>query len=106
MLWQEDHAWPLHRMSDEEVIDRTAELLVSGRFHVHSQPWQAVSRQCFVKGEKLVAFPISERKPGPQAAPSSGPASDPPTFPPDIDGDAQAEALVAAASSGKPFCPE
>lgn len=48
-------------------------------------------------------FPLSDRA---TRATSSQvqPAPEPSTFPPNLDGAAQAAALAAAASSGKPFC--
>jgi len=107
LLQQEGVAWQPSAMSDEEVIDHTAELLISGRLHVHAPRAPAVSVYGFAPSEppKFVPFPLSDRTPSPQAA-SSQPLSDPPTFPPDIDGAAQADALAAAAAGGQPFCPE
>jgi hypothetical protein len=106
LLWEESSAWPLSRMSDEEIIDRIAELLVSGRLHVHVQPAHPVSGGGSSASEPEAPFPLSERQPRTQAVASSAPVSDPPTFPSDLDGGAQAATLVAAAASGKPFCPE
>jgi hypothetical protein len=106
LLWQESSGWPLSRMSDEEIIDQIAELLVSGRLHVHVQPARRVSAASSAVSEPVVPFPLSERKPRPQAVAYSAPVSDPPTFPSDLDGAAQASALVAAAASGQPFCPQ
>ncbi len=108
LLQQEGVAWQPSAMSDEEVIDHTAELLISGRLHVHALRAPAVSVYGFASSEppKSVPFPLSDRRPRPQAGASNAPASDPPTFPPDIDGAAQANALAAAAAGGQPFCPE
>jgi hypothetical protein len=106
LLWQESSAWPLSRMSDEEIVDRVADLLVSGRIHVHVQPVNPVSAGGSAPSEPEAPFPLSERQPRSQAVASSPPVSDPPTFPADLDGGAQAAALVAAAASGQPFCPE
>jgi len=108
LLQQEGVAWQPSAMSDEEVIDHTAELLISGRLHVHAPRAPAVSVYGFAPSEppKFVPFPLTDRRPRPQAGASNAPASDPPTFPSDIDGAAQANALAAAAAGGQPFCPE
>lgn len=100
------------KLSDSEVIDRLAQLLGSGSFHVHATPAYLV----FGSGGKAsssasspareIPFPLAERQPRPPSSSSSPPAQDPPTFGPDTDADAQAATLTAAAAEGKPFCPE
>jgi hypothetical protein len=92
-------------MSDDAIMDHVAELLVSGRLHIH-----ALFEQEPPGGTSSVAidappapFPLSQRKAPPIA--DRPPISDPPTFS-DIDGAAQAATLVAAAAAGAPFCPE
>jgi hypothetical protein len=107
LLWEEGSGWPLSRMSDEEIMNRIADLLVSGRLHIHVPPARPVSAGGSAASEPEAPFPLSERQPPrTQAVASSAPVSDPPTFPSDLDGSAQAAALVAAAASGQPFCPE
>lgn len=107
LLRQENVAWPLSAMSDDEVIDQTAEMLISGRLHVHAQRALAASVDGFAPSEppRYVPFPLSERKPRPAMA-YNAPLSDPATFSSDTDGAAQASALTAAAAGGQPFCPE
>jgi len=79
LLSQEGPASRVSRMSDETVIDQIAHLLVSGRLHVHAQPWcglpgssgqsastasssAAASAAASAKdAEKLAPFPLSER---------------------------------------------
>ena len=53
--------------------------------------------------ETAPLFPLADRQ---QRVSDSQPQStaDPSTFPPNLDGAAQANALAAAAASGKPFC--
>jgi hypothetical protein len=75
----------LYQTSDEEVIDRIADLLISGRLHVHPSPARASpggTSQGSTAGssgqaDALVPFPITERKPGAPVAASSEPVVDP-----------------------------
>lgn len=106
LLYQASVAWPLSATSDEEVIDQTAELLISGRLHVHAQRNVSVDASAPSEPPRFVPFPLSDRQPRPQTGASNAPASDPPTFASDIDGSAQANALAAAAAGGQPFCPQ
>ena len=89
------------RMSDDQVINQIAELLISDRLHIHVQPM-----------ERTVAptsIPIASGPAKPKAAPSPTrklpTMDDLPTLPPDIDFAAQAATLVAAADSGAAVCP-
>ena len=100
------------KMSDSDVIDRLAQLLGSGSFHVHAPP----SYLSFRAGGRAnsspssppreIPFPLAERQPRASSSSSSAPVQDPATFGPDTDADAQAATLTAAAAEGKPFCPE
>ena len=114
VLQQRQIGIQLPRMSDELVVDQIAELLASGKLHLHVRgSAQAVIVQDEAPGPAAkpsvagqeAPFPLSDRQPAPQPAPSE-PTSDPPTFPPGLDGAAQAAALSAAAAGGQPFCPE
>lgn len=114
LLQQRQIGIQLPRMSDELVVDQIAELLASGKMHLHARgSTEAVFVQDEAPGppakpkfaEQEAAFPLTDRQPSPQPAPSE-PTSDPPTFSPSLDGAAQAAALSAAAAGGQPFCPE
>jgi hypothetical protein len=92
------------RLSDYQLMEQAAWLLYSGRLGLirHDQPQR----------DGLPAAPaLTSNRPIPPAKAASVPPSaqpvetDPPTFGP-INVSAQAAALVAAASSGAPFCPE
>jgi hypothetical protein len=116
LLWQEDSVWGLFRMSDETVIDHIADLLVSGRLHVHMGPVRPAGLGSgeqspgsptlarLANDKKFVAFPVSERRPtAPEVTFHAAPV-DPPTFSSDMNAAAQAATLVAAAAQGKAFC--
>ena len=88
------------RMSDDEVINRIAELLATDRLHIHVQ----VMMQTTAPTSSQVS-PVSARQktaPPPRKTISM---DDPPTLPANIDFAAQAATLVAAADSGAAFCP-
>lgn len=104
----------LSRISDDAVITQIADLMASGRLHLHVEPLDVVSGggttfqigSAAPSAETLVPFPISERKP-PASHSSSGqpsPAPDPATFPSNADFAAQASVLIAAAEAGTPAC--
>jgi hypothetical protein len=100
----------LYRTSDDEVIDRIADLLISGRLHVHHSraraslggPWQDSTAGSSGRADAFVPFPISERRPRAPFAASPKPVvdSDPSTFSPETNFSAQAATLVAAANTG------
>jgi hypothetical protein len=104
----------LYRTSDDEVIDRIADLLISGRFHVHPSPVrgslggtsQGSTAESSGRADAFVPFPISERRPRAPFAASPEPVvdSDPPTFSPETNFSAQAATLVAAADRGAAAC--
>jgi len=108
-LWQGGTASVLFRLSDDEVIDQVADLLASGRVHVHTTPLPAARAGSGASGASATQTPIpfpltpqpkassQERTPGP---------TDPSTFPLNLDGPAQTAALMSAAAQGVPFCPE
>jgi hypothetical protein len=103
------------RMSDDAIIERIAELLLSGRLHIHDRrartasasdnPAQA-SQSNASAVEASAPFPLSESSPRVPPASSGRQAIplDPPTFPPNTDLAAQAATLIAAAQSGTPAC--
>ena len=96
---------PPSRMADEAVVEQVAELLISGRLHIHAKKIEArpAGGVTTSEGESVVAFPISEHQSrDPEPAPQF---ADPPSFPAKADLVAQAAALSAAAAAGSPFCP-
>jgi hypothetical protein len=107
LLFDEGCAENLSRLSDDDVIDQVADLLVFGRLHVHVQTAPVVfvspGQPQASKAESAPANAPSERK---GRVPSSEPSmdSDPPTFPANTDFAAQAATLVAAANSGAATC--
>ncbi|MGD0570282.1 MAG: hypothetical protein ABSA78_17910 [Candidatus Sulfotelmatobacter sp.] len=96
---------PPSRVADNSIIEQVAELLTSGRLHIHAQkiethPAGGVTAS---EDESVVAFPISQHQSrDPEPAPQF---ADPPSFPAKADLVAQAAALVGAAAAGTPFCP-
>ncbi len=109
LLVEESGAGELSRMSDQLVIEQIAGLLASGRLHLHRLAMPVASggqSQDSDDAEKLVPFPLSERRPRAPGASSREPSLDSPTFSPNINPAAQAAALMAAADQGKAFCPE
>jgi len=91
---------PRFRPGDGSVVQRIEELLASGRVHLHQKP--RIVHNGAPLDDSGPPFPLAQRQ---SRSASPAPAvSDPPSFPPDADLAAQAAALVAAASSGVPFC--
>jgi hypothetical protein len=96
---------PASRMADDTVIEQIADLLIADRLHIHAKEMETFAAGGTTEeSDQSVAFPLAERQPRDSGPPP--PAADPPTFSPKIDPSAQAAALIAAASEGKPFCPE
>ena len=96
---------PPSRASDNSVLEQVAELLVSGRLHLHAKKMEAAppAGTTASEEESVVAFPISaHRSRQPEATPQF---ADLPVFPAKADLVAQAAALVSAAAAGSPFCP-
>ena len=100
----------LNRMSDQTVMTQIARLLIARRIHVHRAN-DPVEQPPPVKpeGAKPAKSDSPSRPPRKQfipVAPFREPPVDLPTFLADIDLPVQAATLMAAAKSGKPFCPE
>ena len=95
---------PPSRVADDTVVQKIAELLTSGRLHIHAKAMGRYAPGGVTASEKeSAAFPISEhRSREPEAAPEF---IDPPSFPAKANLVAQAAALSAAAAAGSPFCP-
>jgi hypothetical protein len=95
------------RISDDTVLRQTARLLMSGRFHLHqaTSPPQIHSGGGSSSVAKYAPVPRSGKR-FTAATPFREPPVDTPIFATDVDLQAQAATLVAAAQSGKPFCPE
>jgi hypothetical protein len=119
LLWETGiGAWDLSRVSDGGVLDVIADLLNSGRLHVHASPTSAsfagipegptAGSSRADRADPVMPFPISERKRrarGPVVAfPEPVIESDPPTFAAETDFAAQAATLVAAANTGVAVC--
>lgn len=93
-------------MSDQEVLAQIARLLISGKCHLHQGEYSQVRPEgASSNPAKSSPVPRSGRSFA-AAAPFREPPVDLPTFLADIDLPVQAATLMAAASSGKPFCPE
>jgi hypothetical protein len=115
VLLRQDMAASVWRISDDAIIERIAEMLLSGRLHIHDgrartgsasdTPAQASSSNASV-AQASAPFPLSESSPRvPPASPErQAIALDLPTFPPNTDLAAQAATLIAAAQSGTPAC--
>jgi hypothetical protein len=95
----------LSRLSDHAVLTRIAELLWSGRLHIHETP-RRMEQSPGGKVATSVPLPFPRRKRPPSAAPFREQPMDSATFLADIDLVVQAATLMDAARSGKPFCPE
>jgi hypothetical protein len=95
----------LSRLSDRAILTRIAELLRSGRLHIHETP-RRMEGSPVAKDATSVPLPFPRRKRPPSAAPFQEQPMDSPTFLADIDLVVQAATLMAAAQSGKPFCLE
>jgi hypothetical protein len=96
------------RLSDQQVIEEAALLLQSRRLVVICQKEEQQYTYAPPAKEpiKLTPFPLPQHtapRPAPIAAPAEVP---PPTFSPNVNFAAQAAALMAAANSGAPFCPQ
>lgn len=97
-------------MSDEGTLAQIARLLISGKCHIHQANQSIEHSQIPPEGassnpERSAPVPRSGRSFS-AVAPFREPPVDPPTFLADIDLPVQAATLMAAASSGKAFCPE
>jgi hypothetical protein len=107
VLLEESGAGDLWRMSDQRVIEQIARLLASGRLHVHRPiVLSEGGKSPDLDTEKLVPFPLSERRLRAPAASNRELSIDSPTFSPYLNPTAQAAALEAAAADGMPFCPQ
>jgi len=95
---------PASRMADDTVIEQIADLLIADRLHIHAREMETFAAGGTGGSGQSVAFPLAERQSRETAPPP--PVADPPTFTSKVDPSAQAAALVAAASEGRPFCPE
>jgi hypothetical protein len=100
------------RLTDHDVVDRTAKLLYSRRVVIVVRDEGGRGGGPAPKAEAPPkAFPLSERISRASSASSASsskpvPAEDPPTFDPRVDPVVQAAALVAAANAVEPFCLE
>ena len=95
------------RLSDEQALERLATLLHLRRIIVVAREQRTTSGHPGASNVSTPpAFPLSERSPRAASVSSRPPTNDPPTFAPNLHAAAQAQALVAAAVLGKPFCPE
>jgi hypothetical protein len=100
----------LFRMSDQMVLAQIARLLISGRVHLHQTNYptghpEIPAEGASIKPTKSAPFPRSGQRFA-AVVPFREPPVDSPTFLADIDFQVQAETMMAAARSGKPFCPE
>lgn len=96
----------IFRLTDFQAMERLALLLHSRRIVVIAREFRTGGGTPSAAAAPAPAFPLSERAPKTPSSTYQAPVNDPPTFSPDVDGAAQANALVAAAADGKPFCPE
>jgi hypothetical protein len=108
MLHQEHGSQRLSKLSDDALIEKAADLLVSRRIHYRIEPRARTAGASSSVAPKSAspAFPLAERaSPAPAPTTRSVPvAADPPTLPPNIDPAAQAATLKKAAEQGAPFC--
>lgn len=88
-------------LSDDDVIHRVADLVVSDRLHIHVRPMQRTLGPTLTRQASPAPVKAKPAAPPPRKAASM---DDPPTFS-NIDFAAQAATLVAAADSGAAFCP-
>ena len=97
--------WECSRLTDHEAIERMARLLYTRKVVVVVRELGGGSGSPTAKPEAIpIAFPLAERVS--RATTTAAPVEESATFDPRLDAVAQAAALVAAASEGKPFCPE
>lgn len=92
---------PLH-LPQDALIRKIEQLFISGRLHLHKKRMEAAGGAGVE--ERSVPFPLQDRQP--RIASGPAPIVDMPVFSPNLNMSAQAAALVAAASSGAPFCQE
>ena len=101
----------MSRLSDDQVVDGIAGLLMRGRLHVHAKKSEPVANMAKpVDQPPASPDPLAAhipRQPRTQTFPRlvQPPMLDRPTFPPNVNMLAQAAALVAAVAAGAPFCP-
>lgn len=95
------------RFTDLEVMGQLANLLVSRSIVVlvREKPRVSGFSQAPAQQPAFVAFPLPKSRPT-SPPPARAVVKDPDTFPETLDPRTQAAVLVAAASSGAPFCPE
>ncbi len=96
---------PGTKLSDQDVMDKLADLLATGNLHVHA-PEEEESGGGGTQSveEPAPPFPLSDRKPRTTSSASREPVPDPPTLPENADLSQQAATLVAAAAEGAAFC--
>jgi hypothetical protein len=95
------------RLTDYQAMERLAMLLHSRRIVVVVREQRAGGGKPTASAEAPApAFPLSERRRASSASQPPPADSDSPLFDPNLDAGAQADALVAAAADGQPFCPE
>lgn len=92
-------AFSQSKVSDEQVIQILARLLVSGELLV------ALPHRERYPDTQLPETPVAA-PPAPKEKKEKAPIVDEPTFEPEHDGVAQAGVLIAAAKAGMPFCEE
>jgi hypothetical protein len=92
-----------HVRVDAMLVGRIEEMLISGRLHLHKKEREVQAGSGFQKKHEP-PFPLSDRQS--RVASPPPPVIDPPSFSSKVNLSAQAAALVAAAASGTPFCPE
>lgn len=96
-------------ISDHMVLTQIARLLLSGKIHLHQASDPVEQWQTGPGGASKAATSAPVPRSGKRftaATPFREPPVDTPIFATDVDLQAQAATLVAAAQSGKPFCPE
>jgi hypothetical protein len=94
--------WRLESVSDDEIIERAAQLLSSGAWHVHAlHGLDQLKRGSTTETSQAEAPP-----PSPTAArAATPPAAEASTFSSKIDPAALAAVMQQAAAQGTPFCP-
>jgi len=93
---------PFFHLSHDALLRKIEQLFISGRVHVHKKPREV--RSGSGGDAPNVAFPLADRQPRVASQPPA--INDAPIFAPNVNMSAQAAALMAAASSGAPFCQE
>jgi hypothetical protein len=96
------------RIPDDIVLAQIANMLTSGRLHLHQRAeTDKIASNTPIGGSRseAVAPPAPAGRPRPPAAVNQPPiVPDTPTFPPNTNFAAQAAVLVAAARAGAPMC--